>query len=120
MKNKNSLNSDSLDYNLEEFAVKEDANSEIDDLHLNDSTSKFELNKEALKPTISNSSEINLEPILKPATSAEKQLVDNPVQDTFVVETAPEEVFIEENLEAMAAAASLRPSTCLAGPFRCV
>jgi S-DNA-T family DNA segregation ATPase FtsK/SpoIIIE len=37
-----------------------------DDFHLQDSTSKFEINKEALKPTISHSSDINLEPALKP------------------------------------------------------
>ena len=85
-------------YNLEEFAVVDDTTAVGDELHLQDSTSKFELNKEALKPTISHSSEINLEPILKPAVGSLKVPVDVSNSDSFVVETAPEEVFIEENL----------------------
>ena len=85
-------------YNLEEFAVVDDTTAVGDELHLQDSTSKFELNKEALKPTISHSSEINLEPILKPVVGSLKVPVDVSNSDSFVVETAPEEVFIEENL----------------------
>jgi S-DNA-T family DNA segregation ATPase FtsK/SpoIIIE len=85
-------------YNLEEFAVVDDTTAVGDELHLQDSTSKFELNKEALKPTISHSSEINLEPVLKPVAGSLKVPMDVSNSDSFVVETAPEEVFIEENL----------------------
>ena len=84
-------------YNLEEFAVKEGVAQEKDDFHLQDNSSKFEINKEALKPTISHSSEINLDPVVKPAP---EPIIKNevPVAESFVIETAPEEVFIEENL----------------------
>jgi S-DNA-T family DNA segregation ATPase FtsK/SpoIIIE len=63
-----------------------------DDFHLQDSTSKFEINKEALKPTISHS-DINLEPALKPLASP-VTVVKNETssEDSFVIETAPEEV----------------------------
>jgi S-DNA-T family DNA segregation ATPase FtsK/SpoIIIE len=86
-------------YNLEEFAITESATSTNDDFHLQDSASKFEINKEALKPTINHSSDINLEPVLKPL-AAPVVVVKNeaPSADSFVIETAPEEVFIEENL----------------------
>jgi S-DNA-T family DNA segregation ATPase FtsK/SpoIIIE len=85
-------------YNLEEFAVAE----EIDDLHLKTNGSQFEINKEALKPTINNSSEINLDSIAKPLT----MMVTSPPfpeviathKEEFVIETAPEEDIIEENL----------------------
>ena len=85
-------------YNLEEFAVADDTAVVKDDLHLQTSNSKFELNKEALRPTINNSSEIHLEPALKPVSGIQKSPFDLPSSDAFVVETAPEEVFIEENL----------------------
>jgi S-DNA-T family DNA segregation ATPase FtsK/SpoIIIE len=86
-------------YNLEEFAVNDGMRSANDDFHLQDSTSKFEINKEALKPTISHSSDINMEPALKPLASP-VTVVKNETssEDSFVIETAPEEVFIEENL----------------------
>jgi S-DNA-T family DNA segregation ATPase FtsK/SpoIIIE len=84
-------------YNLEEFAVVDERKFDNDDLHLQNSNSKFEINKEALKPTISNSSEINLDPVLKPLHDYTSQPEAGSV-DSFVVETAPEEVFIEENL----------------------
>src|SRR6187402_156697 len=55
-------------YNLEEFAVAEpqDEDEALDDIHVKTIGSQFEINKEALKPTISTASEINLEPTLKP------------------------------------------------------
>ncbi|MFV8328229.1 DNA translocase FtsK [Flavobacterium sp. ZS1P14] len=86
-------------YNLEEFAVAE---QEIDDIHLKTNGTQFEINKEALKPTINNSSEINLDPIAKPLAmavtpAASPEIISNPL-DTFVIETAPEEDIIEENL----------------------
>ena len=85
-------------YNLEEFAIEEDA--ELDNIHLKTDDSKFEINKEALKPTISHSSEIDLNPVVKPV-----QMDINPVTVTapvhteeFVIEKAEEEDIIEENL----------------------
>ena len=86
-------------YNLEEFAVTDSITSSNDEFHLQDRTSKFEINKEALKPTISHSSDINLEPVLKPLATPVVALKDETsTSDSFVIETAPEEVFIEENL----------------------
>ena len=90
-------NTNGKGYNLEEFAVKEGIVNEIDDFHLQDNSSKFEINKEALKPTISHSSEINLDPVIKLNTVPALEKED-PVAESFVIETAPEEVFIEENL----------------------
>ena len=90
-------NTNGKGYNLEEFAVKEGIVNEIDDVHLQDNSSKFEINKEALKPTISHSSEINLDPVIKLNTVPALEKED-PVAESFVIETAPEEVFIEENL----------------------
>ncbi|MDG2431331.1 DNA translocase FtsK [Flavobacterium sp.] len=98
LKNSGIPTSENVNYNLEEFAVANDGSEQKDDLHKHDSSSKFELNKEALKPTISNSSEINLDPVLKTVPEAPKVKVEVASTDSFVVETAPEEVFIEENL----------------------
>jgi S-DNA-T family DNA segregation ATPase FtsK/SpoIIIE len=85
-------------YNLEEFAVTEEKELD-DDMTLKPKTSQFEVDKESLKPTISKSSEINLTPRPKP-TAAEVTTMDNSAaaDDTFVIETAPEEEIIEENL----------------------
>ncbi|RED26138.1 S-DNA-T family DNA segregation ATPase FtsK/SpoIIIE [Flavobacterium cutihirudinis] len=86
-------------YNLEEFAIEEE-DPELDNIHLKTVDSQFEINKEALKPTISHSSEIDLNPVLKPV-----QMNINPVTVTtpvhteeFVIEKAEEEDIIEENL----------------------
>ena len=86
-------------YNLEEFAIEEDP--ELDNIHLKTDVSQFEINKEALKPTINHASEIDLNPVLKPL-----QMDINPVTVTpavhhteeFVIEKAEEEDIIEENL----------------------
>ena len=87
-------------YNLEEFAVTED---EIEEPILKPA-SQFEINKEALKPTINNASEINMDPILKttpfsittPVEEVYKELPDS----EFVIEKAHEEDIVEENLAA--------------------
>lgn len=86
-------------YNLEEFAVTE-TEEELEQPAL--ITSKFEINKEALKPTIENASEINLELTIK--------TVDTPIQihsqiietndEAFVIEKVADEDIIEENLAA--------------------
>lgn len=89
-------------YNLEEFAVKEEEEEEdIAEPELK-TVSPFEINKEALKPTISNPSEIQLEPVMKsmpmtitPATEPEIIATND---ESFVIEKAPEEATIDENL----------------------
>ena len=95
----NPLNAAKNGYNLEEFAVAEE---EVDDIHLKTNGTKFEINKEALKPTIINSSEINLEPVTKPLAMevtpvAAPEVIFN-ADESFVIEAAPEEDIIEENL----------------------
>ncbi|WP_343614139.1 DNA translocase FtsK [Flavobacterium sp.] len=82
-------------YNLEEFAIEEDP--ELDNIHLKTVDTQFELNKEALKPTISHSSEIELNPILKPIQPPSTQITATP-DEAFVIEKAEEEDIIEENL----------------------
>jgi S-DNA-T family DNA segregation ATPase FtsK/SpoIIIE len=85
-------------YNLEEFAIEEE-NPELDNIHLKTEDTQFEINKEALKPTISNSSEIDLNPILKPMQMDINPVTVNPVHtEEFVIEKAEEEDIIEENL----------------------
>ncbi|MEZ7499595.1 DNA translocase FtsK [Flavobacterium sp. Arc3] len=83
-------------YNLEEFAITEEKESENPPPL--PKPSQFEVNKEALKPTISHSSEINLDPVAKPKPVEEVLTDKNDVDDSFVIETAPEEDLIEENL----------------------
>lgn len=84
-------------YNLEEFAIEEDP--EIDNIHLKTEDTQFEINKEALKPTISHSSEIDLNPVVKPVQMEIKPTIA-PVAHTeeFVIEKAEEEDIVEENL----------------------
>lgn len=88
-------------YNLEEFAIKEEKEIEndpdLDDIHLKTVDSQFEINKEALKPTISHSSEIELNPVLKPITPRQELPLVSP-DEAFVIEKAEEEDIIEENL----------------------
>ncbi|HEU4788490.1 MAG TPA: DNA translocase FtsK [Flavobacterium sp.] len=86
-------------YNLEEFAVEEpEEDEELDDIHLKTTGSQFEINKEALKPTISNASEINLEPTLKPLPMEILPTVEPAKEEAFVIEKAIEEDIIEDNL----------------------
>jgi len=89
-------------YNLEEFAVdepKEDEEEEfLDNIHLKTASSQFEINKEALKPTISSSSEINLEPTLKPLPMDILPKEEPVKEEAFVIEKAVEEDIIEDNL----------------------
>ncbi|KUJ62015.1 cell division protein FtsK [Flavobacteriaceae bacterium CRH] len=85
-------------YNLEEFAIEE-VDPELDNIHLKTEDTQFEINKEALKPTISNSSEIDLNPILKPMQMDINPITVNPAHtEEFVIEKAQEEDIIEENL----------------------
>jgi DNA segregation ATPase FtsK/SpoIIIE, S-DNA-T family len=103
-------------YNLEEYAVptpEEEKDEELDGIHIKSSSSQFEINKEALKPTISSSSEINLDnlpkPIVEPvviqsfatppAISKEPTIITTS-DEAFVIEKAEEEDIVEENLAA--------------------
>ena len=100
-------------YNLEEFATDDDEriqfNEEdgLDDIVLKP-TSKFEINKDDLKPTISNHSELEKEPVLKTknvpfevSNASENESVSKPEpQENFVVEEQVVESTVEENLAA--------------------
>jgi S-DNA-T family DNA segregation ATPase FtsK/SpoIIIE len=86
-------------YNLEEFAVEEPEEEELlNDIHLKTTGSQFEINKEALKPTISNASEINLEPTIKPLAMEILPTAAPVKEEAFVIEKAVEEDIIEDNL----------------------
>ena len=85
-------------YNLEEFAIEEDSDEELlDNIHLKTEVSQFEINKEALKPTISHSSEIDLNPVLKPIAPPHTEVIISQ-DEAFVIEKSEEEDIIEENL----------------------
>ncbi len=88
-------------YNLEEFAVAEEEieDPQLEEIILKPKPSQFEINKEALKPTISNASEINLNPLSDPIP-AKKSFpeTNNHHDESFVIEKAPEEDIVEENL----------------------
>ncbi|MBA0885048.1 DNA translocase FtsK [Flavobacterium undicola] len=88
-------------YNLEEFAITEQEPEPVKEIIPEFKASQFEINKEALKPTISNSSEIDLNPLSKPFAIEKNVAVAMAVaNEDFVIETAPEEEVIEENLAA--------------------
>ncbi|SFA92247.1 DNA segregation ATPase FtsK/SpoIIIE, S-DNA-T family [Flavobacterium swingsii] len=101
------INNTTSTYNLEEFATDEEAeipakkfDFQSDEEDLGEITlkpvSQFEINKESLKPTISNASELILEPTIK-----EEILIDNnhkPHENEFVIEKVEEEDIVEENL----------------------
>lgn len=85
-------------YNLEEFAIEEE-DPELDNIHLKTEDTQFEINKEALKPTITNSSEIDLNPVLKPVQMNINPVTETPAHnDELVIEKPGEEDIIEENL----------------------
>jgi len=87
------------DYNLEEFAVKEvDIDAETEEPTLK--TSSFEIDKEALKPTIEHASEINLEPTIKTVTPTQQPELITTNDEAFVIEKAADEDVMEENLAA--------------------
>ena len=93
--------------------LEEENDDELENIHLKSSTSQFEINKEALKPTISSSSEINLDSLPKPivepivtqsfatppAISKEPTIITTS-DEAFVIEKAEEEDIVEENLAA--------------------
>jgi len=101
-------------YNLEEFAVADDAgpfaSAEDDELipePVLKVASKFEIDKDALRPTIEHPSEISRksepkfeiinEPLPTPVAAPHIITTDD---EAFVIEQAPEEDIVEENLAA--------------------
>lgn len=101
-------NADTSAYNLEEYAIEDlqdDLEDSIEEPYIKPS-SQFEVNKEALKPTISSYSEIELEPTLKnePATSPKLQITEPEIiktnDEAFVIEKSQDEDIVEENLAA--------------------
>ena len=85
---------DSNAYNLEEYAVDE----ELEGIHLKTAGLQFEINKEALKPTINNHSEISLKTIPMEVIPALETEIIQTADEHFFIEKAPEEDIIEENL----------------------
>ncbi|KDN54657.1 DNA translocase FtsK [Flavobacterium seoulense] len=85
-------------YNLEEFAVTEEEAEPEKEIIPEFKPSQFEINKEALKPTINHASEIDLNPISKSPVVEKSAPVAVVASDDFVIETAPEEEIVEENL----------------------
>ncbi|AWI26339.1 DNA translocase FtsK [Flavobacterium pallidum] len=90
-------------YNLEEFAVEEEP--EEDELIekpelIVQKPSQFEINKEALKPTISSASELILEPTIKTVSPPMEVTMapEEPIEETFVIEKVEEEDIVSENL----------------------
>ncbi|MFL9843980.1 DNA translocase FtsK [Flavobacterium rhizosphaerae] len=61
--------------------------------------SPFEVNRDSLKPTIQNASEINLSPKEKQQLDPIKNVADEkPLEESFVIEKHVEETSVEENL----------------------
>lgn len=104
-------------YNLEEFAVAEDEEhqvaatvaplhpvieedeEEIPEPELITRPSQFEIDKEALKPTIGTASELTLDPSVRPVPPVIPSVSDIPShEEEFVIEQVEEEDIIEENL----------------------
>ena len=96
-------------HNLEEYAISdqvEEVDDALDGIHIKSTTSQFEINKEALKPTINSASEINLDTLAKPVIPPAYSTLQNTKEPTiittsdeaFVIEKAEEEDIIEENL----------------------
>lgn len=106
-----SKNSKDLDFIIEEND-EEISNFELKTIPIPTPTSTFEINKESLKPTISNASELQLE-IKKPENTVEENfsIIESPSlkptetevfddeEDEFVIEKIEEETF-DENLSA--------------------
>ena len=91
--------------------LEEENDDELENIHLKSTTSQFEINKEALKPTISSSSEINLDtlpkPIVEPIVTqsfatpppvSKEPIIITTSDEAFVIEKAEEEDIVEENL----------------------
>ena len=108
------ISENSNGYNLEEFATDDneqiqcdDEEAGLDDIVLKP-ISKFEINKNDLKPTISNHSELEKEPVLKTKNvpfevsnaSENEPVIKSVHEENFVVEEQVVESTVEENLAA--------------------
>ena len=90
--------------NFKEFELEEDAISKIEIKPV----SSFEIDKESLKPTIGNPSELSLEPKIKKhqipvenfSIEDKTAVQEETIEESFVIETVEEEETIEENLAA--------------------
>jgi S-DNA-T family DNA segregation ATPase FtsK/SpoIIIE len=97
--------SDAAAYNLEEYAVEDnfDDDEEIEEPVLKP-VSKFEIDREAMKPTIDHPSEILLATAPRPESKLELQHshvepeIIHTNDDAFTIEKAAEEDIVEENL----------------------
>ncbi|MDI1255572.1 MAG: DNA translocase FtsK [Flavobacterium sp.] len=91
-------------YNLEEFAVDDFNEEDFPEEELVPElkpVSKFEINKDDLKPTISSSSELIMEPSIKQNSSMDLEVtpqITEPIEETFVIEKVEEEDVVEENM----------------------
>ena len=88
----------------DDFILTEDE-EEMGNFELKTYPNSFEINKEALKPTISNASELSLDPKTPEVTHfpiEDKSIPNEPFvnEDAFVIEKVEEEVLVEENLAA--------------------
>ena len=98
------VNANAGGYNLEEFALSDDDYNNGNQVIEDKPFSQFEINKEGLKPTISNSSELQLEPSLKttkPVANHELEItpqIIETIEDDFIIEKVEEEDIVEENL----------------------
>jgi S-DNA-T family DNA segregation ATPase FtsK/SpoIIIE len=85
-------------YILEEFAVNDEPEEEnLPEPELKP-VSQFEINKEALKPTIEHPSEVHLKTTPQPVIHQTAPEIIPTHDEAFVIEKAPEEDMIEENL----------------------
>ena len=84
-------------YNLEEYAVEEEIES-LPSTPPPFSASQFEINKDDLKPTINNHSDISLNSIPMEVNAMVEPEIILTEDENFVIEKAPEEDIIEENL----------------------
>jgi S-DNA-T family DNA segregation ATPase FtsK/SpoIIIE len=88
----------------DDFILTEDE-EEMGNFELKTYPNSFEIDKEALKPTISNASELSLDPKTTEVTHfsiEDKSIPNEPFvnEDAFVIEKVEEEVLVEENLAA--------------------
>jgi len=85
-------------YILEEFAVSDEPEDEFVPEPELKPVSQFEINKETLKPTIEHPSEVHLKTAPQPVVQHAMPEIIPTHDEAFVIEKAPEEDMIEENL----------------------
>ncbi len=97
---------DGMAYNLEEYAVYEKDDELLpEEEPVLKQPSKFEIDRESLKPTIGHASEIALdvkprtpEPVMPAPVTAPEPVIIPTADEAFVIEKAPEEDLLSENL----------------------